>query len=299
MAQYNYDYVVLKGSKSPANFSINFATAKYIQGVRFVKSYKTELPIPTDRKFQTLQNPNSYEFVNLQSKKVIEHELEIEFKENINLAILAECDKLEIIDRNGVSIDVKLANLEFEALENTQLRKATFIFTEILADENSLSSFVESDYVLQRVQANDFSNEIFLQLDSDKTIGGDIVSAVRFYTIFFPFIGRENVDEDKTLFKTKTGNTYTISTYDCQVLRLKLFLNDDNLAIFRKYAKRCYYKDATGNDKGVSIGFNGITYQASQTLNDDDIIINENDTLVNLNEVDVILKNDFIKHEIL
>jgi hypothetical protein len=295
---YQFDYIILKGAKSPANFSLNYIATKQISNVRFIDSYNSELPTPTDVEFRTLNHINSTNFVNIQSRKTIEHEIKVEFTEKFDNSILTECDKISIVDRNGFTFDVILKDANYEKQSGTTLSVATFTFTQILDDEDAVSSFVCSDFVKERADNGDFGGaDIYLSLTSDKTIGGDTVSDLRFYTLFFPKINRETVLENKTLTKTKTGNEYTIQTYDCQTVRLKLFLNDVNLAIFKKYIHRCYYQIDSVN-YGVSINFRGTTYTASQTINEGDVAYNEDAGLIDLTEIDITLRNDFLKHEL-
>lgn len=298
--EYTFDYIIIKASKSPANLSINNIDYRYLKDTRPIKEYASEMPIRTDKKFQTLNSPNSNEFVNLQSKKIIKHHVELIFKENIDIQSLKECDSVVLVDNNGVEYDVLLESIEIEALETTTINKAKVVFIQILPDADSLSSFVETDYIKDRIDNGDFTNIIYLELKTNKDIDAyfnTVDNTIRFYTLFYPLFYTEQVGEDKIQEKTKTTNEFTISSSSCRGIKIKLFLSDANLAIFERYFKLCYWQ-ISGVDYGTTIHYLGGDFVAAQTLNEADREINEDDTLVNLNEVNVTLKRDFLKTEL-
>jgi len=297
----NFNHIIIRSSKSPANFSVDNEDYIYLKEVRFFKKYDSELPIRTETSYKTLDHPNSQEVVNLQRKKTIKHQVDVFFKENINIALLTECDNIAIVDRNGVPYNVILDSIEVEELSSTTISKAKLTFVEILTDADSLNSFVESDYIKDRIDNSDFKGKsIYLELKTNKAIDSFFYpgNPIKFYTLFYPIVFRQQIGDDKTLVKTKTGQEYTISTYNCQSITIKLFLNDENLEIFEKYFKLAYW--GIGNFSfGTKIFTPAGSYGATQTINEDDRVLNENDSLINLNEIDVTIKRDFFKNELL
>ena len=291
MAEYKFDYIIIKGSQSPTNptgyYPITF------ESTRFIKSYDLPQPKFTDGRFRTLLNESSYEQVLIQTLKIRQHEVEIYFKENTNVYEIIESDKIQLVTRDGITLRATYKEASYELIEKTQMRVATFIFTENLSAIESLSNFVESNFVSQRT---DIRTTVRLELSNNEDIGDFAAGETKtFYTIFYPIYDRETIEDDVLLTKTATGQQYTIRTYDCETISLKFFLEDDDLAIFRKLIKRCYYMSGSDH-RGIKLTFNGTVY-AEQTVNSDDITIGDRNELINITEVDVVLRRDFLRTE--
>ena len=145
------EIIKIKGIRSKVNFSLNKDAVLNVTEVRFLKEYKTELPVLTDKKFLSLVNKNSYENVILQSKKVIAYDVEISAKENTNLQILKECELIKLIDKNNNSKNVQISEITEEFESDTTLKNIKYTFIEILKDKDSLVSHAESSYVFEKI----------------------------------------------------------------------------------------------------------------------------------------------------
>jgi hypothetical protein len=290
---FEFDYIILKGVGSPL-YGTGYNPTKFIDKTRLIKSYDLPDIAKTEVPFQTLVNPNSYERVVLQTRTRRFYEFEIYFKENIDLSEIEQASKIELTDRNGRTFECEFLEKNAENIGETTIKKGTFKFSEFLQTSESVASHVASDYIENRT---DLETEISLEFELDKDIGDlRAGSKFKFYTIFYPIFDREAIQEDKELNKTKTGQVFTITTYDCEIISLKFYLNDSDLRLFRKIAKRCYYEE-NGLSRGILLNNKGGQLYAQQTINSDDIEINTDENLIDLNEVNLVLRRDFIKFE--
>jgi len=232
MADFVNEYITLRAWFSKINFQDTHKEDFYIEDMRSIKKYTSGESglVKTDTKHLTLLYPNSYEYVKLQSKKVNKHEVEISFKENINLDLLFECEKLELITRDDITIPCWISEKSLEMLSETTIYKAIFTFDEIIEDAISLNSFVESSIVALR----NYRSNIYLHIFNNENIDSvtNLITGFKFYTIFYPIILRDKISENKILTKTATGEKFTIQSYTCQTVVLKLFLSDINLNDF-------------------------------------------------------------------
>jgi len=296
------EIIKIKGIRSKVNFSLNKDAILNVTEVRFLKEYKTELPVLTDKKFLSLVNKNSYENVILQSKKVIAYDVEISAKENTNLQILKECELIKLIDKNNNSKNVQISEITEEFESDTTLKNIKYTFIEILKDKDSLVSHAESSYVFEKIGNGEYEESIYLQIENNKNIDSIVDfengETLKFYTLFYPEIKREMIAEDTILNFSKNGKMITISSFDCENVKIRLFLNNENLVKLQKYIKRAWFIQ-NGQNKGVKIIVGSLEYQAEQTINADDIEINtDNSSLVNLTEITITLKRDFINYNI-
>lgn len=293
MADFVNEYISIRAWYSKVNFSDTHKEIAYIKDMRSLKKYTSGEAgvIKTDVKYLTTLYPNSYEFVKLQSKKSKKHEVEITFKENIDVDLFFECEKLTLVTRDDVDIPCNIVEKSIEMIADSSIYSAIFTFEEIIADAQSLNSFVESSVVATRLGAND----IYLQIWNDVNIDSEnLITGIKFYTIFYPIVSRETIGENKEMSKTATGEKFTIQNYTCKTVTIKLFLSDINLAIFKKYIHNCFFYDSSGNPRGINVYDNGNNY-ASQSVNSEDVQINENDSLINMTEVDITIKLDFLR----
>ena len=285
-------------------FPVGHVQHVFIKNVRFISSEPdSESPIFTDIGYKNVVYKDATTPVLLQSVKRIFHKIEVHFKENISYKTIANSENITLVTRFGEHIICQSGSIESEYIEGSTLSKTTLNFIEILKDGDSVTSHVESDTVKERSHDGRYC-KLILKNNTDIEYG-DGFSTGRtdeYYTVFAPEIFREKTTDEVTATLSKWGQEFLLETHDCQVVALRLYLNEANFETFSQNIHRCFYKDSGGSPLGVSIEyFNGDTtarYQAEVPIGYDDLEINKPENLKDLYEIVIKLRRNFINHSI-
>jgi len=275
----------------------------YLTDVRFVKSYPdSEAAVFTEVRYKNIINPHATTPILLQSTKRILHEVEVVFKENVSYNTIFNSEKIVLTTQIGEDINCQAKLMATEKIEGSTLSSAVLTFSEILKDADSITSHVESATVEARSHEGYckliLSNNVDIEFGDGFATGG----IQEYYTVFAPTIYREKTTDEVSATLSKWGQNFLIETHDCQVVALRLYLNEATFETFLKNIHRCFYKDSGGRPLGVKIEYyNGTTvanYQAEVPIGYDDLEVNKPENLDDLIEVVVKLRRNYINHSI-
>jgi hypothetical protein len=279
------NYCVLKIKYIPALFpDVNFIDTHVFNEIKIKKLADPEIVlIKTEKKYKTLNNSNLSTEQIIQSIKLDKYQIEIfsysanEFS-NIQLA-----ENIQLIDEYNNVYTVKLIEIESQEAEpNSELYVYVVTFASLEDDAVVISNYKIADYINDK-RVNNYNLRLANNYNIDSIIDFENGDKIDFYTEFVPEQVRSEME--LTTQKLQNGKTYISTSFDFLIYRTKFILTRAEFLLFQKYFLRC---------DTISLSISGGL--AITNADQPEFVLNENTQLVDLFDIDVLIKTDITKY---
>jgi hypothetical protein len=273
------DFSNIKIKYIPALFpSVNFVDNFYQFGRRIVMLPEPELVlIQTEKKYKTLNNTSLSTEQIIQSIKYDRYSVELETFDITSIANIQIADNIVLIDEYDNNYTVKLLEINYEKQSESTIYSVTLTFASLEDDDVIINNYKIGSYVQSK---HTTPNNLTLTVSP---ISPDIATSIVFYTEF----QAEQIRGEIELTENKIGSgvTYVVNSTDHLETRIKFILTRAELLVFQKYF---YRATALVYNQGGS-AFATASTKCEYT-------INENPALVDIFDIDIVIKNDVIKY---
>jgi hypothetical protein len=286
------NYNVLKIKYIPSLFpSVDFTDTRYNYDFRifFLKDFE-RVAIESEGKFKTVDS-QIYRILPIQHQIYPKLLLKLVSKESVNLDYAKDAESVIIIDEYGVQYEVKIIEITYESINDTQTYYCNILCYAI--DKGTVINYRTASWLQQR-----FTRLNYIRFENNKYIDTTINGAggnIKFYSNIIPIKRREKISEPEKISLNDGRNIYT-KVLDCEVINAIFYLTESELRQFEKYADRCFWiNEITGNPAGTIFydAFDDGFVTPSEPITYE--VIN-NSALVDCYLVNVRIKYDFIDY---
>jgi hypothetical protein len=260
-------YQTLNIRHIPAWFpSVDFEDQKFIYNSRVVKTPEmARVTIETPKKHATVDNP-VYRKLLVQTQVYNNYQLELWIKEHVNIDLVKDAESVRVITSEGDIIDCKVTEINYEKLEGNYTFHCVLTFYSLADNEKSINTYLTSDWLNQRFGINLHRLTFECNQAIDDFVDGE-GGTYTFYTRINPIFDVTKNSENSIL---TLGNGLKLNTrvQDSDTIILDLFLNEDELILFKNYADKCFFKDSiTKENKGTVFTYlNRASYTAVEAI---------------------------------
>lgn len=239
-----------------------FEDRKYLKGYGFERIPNDVIVFDSEESFKTVNFPNIYLTVPIASISFEQNLLEILSSENIEVSQIEACERIQVIDNNGILNECKIIGVEKNKPDSYSTLYQYLITCQIIYRYSGGSA--NGDLILNEDTYNDHVTSTYL-LDNydniklwrlslwnyenvDSTV---ITTPLEFYTKFYPKL--DTVETKLSEQELANGDKVVNKIQSFTVYKCRFYLTETEMINMKKYAKFCHYKDEFGNNYGNTL----------------------------------------------